>query len=536
MSECVTSFVHLFETENNKYSYDVNTNEIVRIDDVCYEYLRLLQSGLPKAEACTYVEETYDVSDVNAAVESIDELIDNDVLFASNRPATISMFCCDNTMEDYYDNYINQVTLEVTQNCNCSCRYCAYSGIYENNRTNNEKKMSWETAQKGLDYMLRHGGRDPNACMLKKNTRFEDGFSIAFYGGEPLLNMELIERCVLYMQDHAPKSKKVRYSLTTNGVLLTERLLDFFVKNDFSLLLSLDGPKDVHDRARVYSHGGGTYDDVIRAIELINRYARSQNRNTPIEFSINCVVVGGISYKHLLDYFASMEELLWNGYVRCSISLSSMTGGVDKWNGAYPEMKLPPATDYDDIKQEYRDACIRGVFAKDHAETCFRDKVLHDFVFKSFYFDIHARTRFQFSDECKIAEQSYPGSICKLGARRLFMRTDGTLLPCERVPTENPNLHVGRIEQGLNLDRITQLLDDFTNATVDDCRDCWCYRMCSVECVGDNYKNGDTFEPEVKRRKCNSLRERRHREIVEMMELLEECPTALDHYNDIAVE
>ncbi|RJP26262.1 MAG: hypothetical protein C4527_15835 [Candidatus Omnitrophota bacterium] len=78
------------------------------------------------------------------------------------------------------------------------------------------------------------------------------------------------------------------------------------------------------------------------------------------------------------------------------------------------------------------------------------------------------------------------------------------------------------------------MLDDFTNSTIEECQDCWCYRFCDAGCVNDNFKESK-FDESIKPEKCRDLRARRHTELVGMMKLLEQEPTALDHYNDITV-
>ncbi len=142
------------------------------------------------------------------------------------------------------------ITLQVTQNCNLHCSYCAYSGNYEN-RSHKALNMDIETAKKGIDYLIEHS---PDNEIV----------DIGFYGGEPLLTFNLIKECVAYAEKKA-EGKNMMFNLTTNGTLIKPEMIDFFEKHNVSITISIDGPREIHDLNRKFAHSGtGSFDIMMK--------------------------------------------------------------------------------------------------------------------------------------------------------------------------------------------------------------------------------------------------------------------------------
>ncbi|MCD6464278.1 radical SAM protein, partial [Candidatus Woesearchaeota archaeon] len=149
---------------------------------------------------------------------------------------------------------IESIVLNVTEACNFRCKYCIYSGLYKGERTHSFKSMNLDTALKSLDVLLPHTS---------------DLLVVSFYGGEPLLNFNLIKAVTEYLDKNLKgSSKKLVYSLTTNGSLLA-RHLDFLIEKEFQIAVSIDGPKALHDSRRLYVNGRKSFDDVYSNIELL---------------------------------------------------------------------------------------------------------------------------------------------------------------------------------------------------------------------------------------------------------------------------
>lgn len=220
-----------FELPIGEYVYERNQNKVYTISKFGYEQGSIqsdndMQTWLERRNIDTSNSiETIE----NPETDELDKLLQTDVAF---------------------------ITLQVTQNCNLRCSYCAYSGAYYN-RTHNKKTMSFAVAKKAVDFLLSH-------------STASDDISVGFYGGEPLLEFGLIKEVVAYTESVC-WGKNVSYAITTNATLLKGEILDFLVEKNFKVMISLDGPKEVHDQNRVFSDGRGSYDIVMRNIANIKK-------------------------------------------------------------------------------------------------------------------------------------------------------------------------------------------------------------------------------------------------------------------------
>jgi len=179
-----TPFIHLFSTSEGKYLYDVNTDAILKIPEEVYDYLynKDLNNDVKKGSyyAAQYIEELKNQGYLNTNRVKVTE-----------HPGT-------ELLKYYINNKTSMITLQITQNCNLRCDYCIYSGKYHN-REHSLKKMSRETARKSIDYYISHS----------RDTR---NLAIGFYGGEPLLCMDMIRYCVEYANKNAEgKKNKIFY-------------------------------------------------------------------------------------------------------------------------------------------------------------------------------------------------------------------------------------------------------------------------------------------------------------------------------------
>ena len=161
-------------------------------------------------------------------------------------------------VEELLKTSLSTLVLQVTQNCNLRCDYCAYSGKYYN-RVHSIKRMTLDIAQRAIDFFFSH-------------TQDSRDVVIGFYGGEPLLEMALIKECVAYIKS-AYWGKSVSYITTTNATLLTGEVVDFLVNNDVSVMVSFDGPKEIHDINRHFENGRGSFDLIMKNLmQIKERY------------------------------------------------------------------------------------------------------------------------------------------------------------------------------------------------------------------------------------------------------------------------
>ncbi len=145
---------------------------------------------------------------------------------------------------------INRYRILITEKCNFGCKYCfvhlsGHDGL-------------WDSIQHSLD------------LLIKANKG--ESVQIQFFGGEPLMQFEYIEKTVNYMKEHGTELKDVTYFITTNGSLLTDSKCEYLKKNDFRVGVSLDGPKEMNDKMRVLPNGHGTYDLAVRGFKLLKKH------------------------------------------------------------------------------------------------------------------------------------------------------------------------------------------------------------------------------------------------------------------------
>lgn len=230
------AFIHCFSTNNNYYVYDVNTNSILRINKEIYI----------KLNEHTDIETLLDENIVYMREQGF--LRGNNPLIKIEHPLT-------DTLKSQLENNVELLILQVTQNCNFRCGYCVYSGSYVN-RVHTNKRMSLETAKRAVDFYYDH-------CKNAKSVQ------IGFYGGEPLLEIEMIKEIVEYSKVLF-RGKDLTFNMTTNASLLDEDKIDFLATNDFNLTISLDGPEEVQNSGRKFAGSlKGTYQKVIDNISKI---------------------------------------------------------------------------------------------------------------------------------------------------------------------------------------------------------------------------------------------------------------------------
>ena len=260
-----------FQTFKHPYLYDRHTNSIVILSKNEYKELKDVENGLL----------SYDESNVVKKYQNVGMLIPN-VITTIEHSSTIPI-------ESYINTRAKQLTLQVTQQCNLRCEYCTYSGIYNRNRTHSSKRMSWEVAKKSIDFFL------------KRNIAISE-IVIGFYGGEPLLEFDLIKKCVKYAKQQV-EGKTIVFNMTTNGTLLNDEIVDFLVEHDFKLSISLDGSKSEHDKNRKFLNGQGSFDIIINNIQRIKQRYPEYDQKLTIMTTVN----PHIDIDCVLEFFNSSE-------------------------------------------------------------------------------------------------------------------------------------------------------------------------------------------------------------------------------------
>jgi len=336
-----------------------------------------------------------------------------------------------------------QLVLVVTEDCNLRCSYCYYSDSYPLSRNRTAKHLSFETGRKGIDHFFAQA-----APKIASNPSRK--LAINFYGGEPMMAQQTLRQLTLYAKAHSPAD--LVFALTTNGTMLRGDIVDFLVENGFYILVSLDGGSEDHDRNRVYSDGGGTFDRIVNNLrELRARYPDYRN-------------------VHLVSVFDWQTDLLRvnefhqkNADWLPPLQMASQANDRDTSYYAQftEEDRQRFRRDNQSLEQIYLDARLSGTPVPSFARVYFEMRIVGALLRRrqgNVSFPI-----MPFTNTCM------PGS-------KLAVRTDGTLDICERI---NGTMPIGHVDRGLDFDRIEQIIKEYNRSICADCWSCPVTKLCA---------------------------------------------------------
>ena len=234
---------------------DVNSGAVHVVDDIVYDVIPYLeQDGETPASIRDSLEGKYPEEEIKAAMDECQELKENGLLFTEDRyrPA----------IEDFKKRptVVKALCLHIAHDCNLACQYCfAEEGEYHGRRA----LMSFEVGKKALDFLIANSGSRRN-------------LEVDFFGGEPLMNWQVVKDLVRYGREQEKiHNKNFRFTLTTNGVLLNDEVMEFCNREMGNVVLSLDGRKEVHDKMRPFRNGKGSYDLIVPKFQ---KFADSRNQ------------------------------------------------------------------------------------------------------------------------------------------------------------------------------------------------------------------------------------------------------------------
>lgn len=248
----------LFKIENHDFLFDGGNGTLCKIDPIITDILSFapkydLKDKNDCSEIIQILKGRYKKEDLLKAIASIIE--SNKKGLIADTGKLYELFDREFTSQEM-NSFKGNLWLNVTHSCNLSCKYCfEQSGAYNPN----EQSMSIETAKKCIDYWYER---------INKNQNIYD---IVFFGGEPLLNQEVICFSVEYINNLLKELKgKVRYSITTNGTILNDKLINLFTNNTFQINISIDGIKRIHESNRPFKSGASTFDRVLESLKELN--------------------------------------------------------------------------------------------------------------------------------------------------------------------------------------------------------------------------------------------------------------------------
>lgn len=430
--------IHQYKNNDYNIVLDVNSGMIHVVDDLIYDIIELFENNdtdtivaammekYSQPENAAKLEAPIDINDVIEAIEEIEELKKQGALFS----------------EDIYKEYITDfkkretvvkaLCLHIAHDCNLACKYCfAEEGEYKGHR----ELMSFEVGKKALDFLIENSGSRRN-------------LEVDFFGGEPLMNWQVVKDLVAYGREQEKiYNKKFRFTLTTNGVLLNDEIMEFANKEMANVVLSIDGRKEINDQMRPSRNGKGSYDLIVPKFEKV---AESRNQTN--------YYVRGTFTRNNLDFSNDVLHLADLGFKQISVE---------------PVVSLPEepyAIREEDLPQIYEE------YDKLAREMIKRKKEGKGFNFFHFMIDLTG-------GPCVAKRLSGCGS----GTEYLAVTPWGDLYPCHQFVGEDEFL-LGNVFEGI---KNTTCCDEFKLCNVyakDKCRDCFARFYCSGGCAANSYK------------------------------------------------
>ena len=416
--------VHQYKNNGYNIVLDVNSGAIHVVDDISYDVIALFEENT-KEEIISKLQETYSVEEIQEAIEEVQTLKDEEVLFT----------------EDAYENYImdfkkrptvvKALCLHIAHDCNLACKYCfAEEGEYHGRRA----LMDYETGKQALDFLIANSGHRRN-------------LEVDFFGGEPLMNWDVVKQLVAYGREQEKlHDKHFRFTLTTNGVLLNDEVMEFANKEMDNVVLSIDGRKEVHDNMRPFRKGAGSYDLIVPKFQKL---AESRNQDR--------YYVRGTFTHFNLDFSKDVLHLADLGFKQISVE-PVVAQDTDAY--ALREEDLPT------LFEEYDNLA---------AEMVRRKKEGNDFNFFHFMIDLEG-------GPCVAKRLSGCGS----GTEYLAVTPWGDLYPCHQF-VGNEKFLMGNVWDGV---KATEIRDKFKCCNVyakEKCRNCFAKFYCSGGCAANSY-------------------------------------------------
>ena len=355
--------------------------------------------------------------------------------------------------------------------------------------------MTFKTAKKAIDYFLKR-------CSKNGITTP----TIGFYGGEPLLNIRLIYEIIDYVNS-LKNMFPINYTVTTNGTLLTEKIANYFSKKGVHLLVSLDGPKMLHDRYRVYKNGNGTYEKIIRNLLKIKDSNSEYFKN---HISYNCVIAPPYDFDILNDFFYKNDLFSKNKNIINFSNINPYETTFFKDNNLmlYEKNKI------------YLINKLRQKYKSDISNKQHQDIYLLKKLFDRDFSQIHTR-------EMKFIQNTYPPQgTCLPGERRVFVNVKGNFFMCEKVNASYP---IGNVDDGFDFEKISNFLIEYENF-FKDCRNCWALRFC-LKCFTSICEN-DNFSYRRKNELCKQRLYIIERNLEDYCEIREKNNHAFDFFKE----
>lgn len=428
--------VHQYKNNGLNIVLDVNSGSVHVVDDMAYDLIAMLNEAVKNGE---WDNDRLQEIVLKGAARSVwaehGELAEtiSEILELKEAGALFAKDIYENYIQDFKkrQTVVKALCLHIAHDCNLACKYCfAEEGEYHGRRA----LMSFEVGKKALDFLVANSGSRVN-------------LEVDFFGGEPLMNWQVVKDLVAYGRSlEAPYHKKFRFTLTTNGVLLNDDILAFANQEMANIVLSIDGRKEVHDFMRPHRGGQGSYEEIVPKFQKVAETRRQMN-----------YYVRGTFTHHNLDFAEDVLHLADLGFSQ--ISVEPVVAEETEEYALKPEDVPAILEEYDRLAQELiaRKEAGKGV------------------NFFHFMIDLSG-------GPCVAKRLSGCGS----GTEYLAVTPWGDFYPCHQF-VGNEEYLMGNVEEGITR---TDIRDEFKLCNVyakDKCKDCFAKFYCSGGCAANSY-------------------------------------------------
>ena len=420
--------IHQYKLGGYNIVLDVCSGAVHAVDDVAYDMIAAFESA-DRADVISAIAEKYPnetAEDIAECYDQIAELKAAGELFA---PDTFEPMA--GALKAKTAGVIKALCLHVAHTCNLNCSYCfASQGKYHGERA----IMSYEVGKRALDFLVENSGTRHN-------------LEVDFFGGEPLMNWDVVKQLVEYGRSlEKSNNKKFRFTLTTNGILLNDEILEFVNKEMGNIVLSIDGRKEINDKMRPFRGGQGSYDIIVPKFQKV---AESRDQ-------MNYYVRGTFTHNNL-DFSKDVLHLADLGFKQISVE-PVVAQPTDDY--AIREEDIPI------LKEEYDKLAVEMIKRKKEGKA---------FNFFHFMIDLQG-------GPCVAKRLSGCGS----GTEYLAVTPWGDLYPCHQF-VGNEKFLMGNVDTGVVRDDIR---DEFKCCNVyakDKCKKCFAKFYCSGGCAANSY-------------------------------------------------
>lgn len=441
--------IHKYKLNGYNIVLDVNSGAVHVVDDLAYDILEYTDENMSEIigeDAIKSLSKNYSKNDVLDTYKELYELYEAGQLYAKDEYKKFASMLINSP--------IKSMCINISHDCNLRCEYCfAAKGDFGTGR----ELMSLETAKSAIDFIIKNSGNRYN-------------LEVDFFGGEPLMNFEVVKKTIEYARSIEKKNNKnFRFTITTNGLLLTDDKIDFINKEMSNVVLSLDGRKEINDKLRISSNGKGCYDLIVPKYQKLVKERGNKD-----------YYVRGTFTRNNLDFTKDVIEMSELGFDQISIEPVVSEENLDY---SIKEKDLPR------VFEEY-EVLAKEIIQRKRNGKCFN--------FFHFMIDL---------DQGPCAIKRLRG--CSCGNEYVAVTPNGDIYPCHQFVGEEQWKMGNVIENSMD----TEIKNKFAKTNIytkEKCKNCWAKFFCSGGCNANSWQyEGDiarshsiSCELEKKRIEC----------------------------------